>query len=408
MAAVAGGAALFTTSGNGAVPPDIGPVSEMVVERLLTALVVCLDNLQKRGQTGGHGRLKPSISGTETTMVDHMLAVVCESPGRIALESRPMPLRGAGEVLIRIRRVGICGTDFHIYAGLHPFLAYPRLIGHELSGTVEATPDGSRFTQGQIVAVNPYIACGICHACRNAKPNCCMNIAVLGVHKDGGMCEYLAVPESNVLAVEGLSIDQAATVEFLAIGAHAVRRAGAIKGLKALVIGAGPIGLATAVFAGIAGAEVTLADRDADRLTLASGVVSAVGTLIADDHFAEAVMSVTSNAGFDVVFDATGNRASMERGFGFVAHGGTYVFAGLIKDQITFSEPEFHRREVSLMASRNATAQDFAHVIASIRAGLVPISGLLTHRTTLSTVAGDLPRWSDDKRGLIKALVEVA
>ena len=340
-------------------------------------------------------------------MVDHMQAIVCESPGRIGLESRAMPQPGAGDVLIRIQRAGICGTDFHIYAGLHPFLAYPRLIGHELSGTVAAAPKGSPFGQGQIVAVNPYIACGTCHACANGKPNCCMNIAVLGVHKDGGMCDYLALPEANVLAVPGLSVDAAAMVEFLAIGAHAVRRSGDIAGHKALVIGAGPIGLATAIFAGIAGARVTLADRDADRLTLASGMIALDATLLADDGFADAIHAATQDAGFDVVFDATGNRASMERGFGFVAHGGTYVFAGLIKDQISFSDPDFHKREMTLMASRNATAQDFAHVIASIRAGLVPVTGLLTHRTTLAQVVTDLPLWSHDKRGLIKALVEI-
>ena len=343
----------------------------------------------------------------DSTMANPMKAVVCAAPGQIVLETRAMPVRAEGEVLIRVRRVGICGTDFHIYAGLHPFLSYPRLIGHELSGTVEDAPAGSPFTRGQVVAVNPYIACGVCHACRKDKPNCCMNIAVLGVHKDGGMCEYLSVPERNVLAVPGLSQDAAAMVEFLAIGAHAVRRTTGIQGQKALVIGAGPIGLATAIFAGIAGAEVTLADRDADRLTLARGTVAIAATLLADDHFATAVLAATSGAGFDVVFDATGNRASMERGFSLVAHGGTYVFAGLIKDDITFSDPDFHKREMTLMASRNATAPDFTHVIASIRAGLVPIAGLLTHRTTLADVVKDLPQWSDDKRGLIKALVEV-
>ena len=341
-------------------------------------------------------------------MANLMNAIVCRAPGQIALETRPKPQRGAGDVLIQIRRVGICGTDYHIYAGLHPFLAYPRLIGHELSGTVAETPADSQFTIGQTVAVNPYIACGACHACLNGKPNCCMAIAVLGVHKDGGMCEWLAVPEGNLLAVEGLSLDQAACVEFLAIGAHAVRRAGKMERRRALVIGAGPIGLATAIFAGIAGAAVTLVDRDADRLMLASAAIPVAATLLADDTLAAAVQTASDGAGFDVVFDATGNRTSMERGFGFAAHGGTYVFAGLVKDDITFADSEFHKRELTLMASRNALAVDFAHVIATIRSGQVPIALLLTHRTTMADVALDLPRWAHDKLGLIKALVEVA
>jgi len=341
-------------------------------------------------------------------MSHQMRAVVVGAPGQIELARRDQPQRGEGEVLIRIRRAGICGTDFHIYAGLHPFLTYPRLIGHELSGTVEAAPPDSAFTPGQIVTILPYIACGTCHACTNGKPNCCMAIAVLGVHKDGGMCEYLAVPEANVMAVEGLTLDQAATVEFLAIGAHAVRRAGAITGRRVLVVGAGPIGLAVAIMAGITGAAVTLADTDAGRLTLAAATTPLAGTLLADSGFAAAVAMATAGDGFDLVFDATGNRASMERGFGLVAHGGTYVFAGLIKDDITFADSEFHKREVTLMASRNATVDDFAHVIASIRSGAVPVDRLLTHRTALDRIVADLPRWAKDRTGLIKALVEIA
>lgn len=336
-----------------------------------------------------------------------MQALVVASPGQIALEQRAIPARQPDEVLIRIRRAGICGTDYHIFTGNQPFLSYPRLIGHELSGTVEAKPEGSALALGQIVAINPYIACGKCHACTNGKPNCCMAIAVLGVHKDGGMCEWLSVPQTNILPVEGLTIDEAATVEFLAIGAHAVRRAGDIKGKEVLVIGAGPIGLATAIFAAIAGGKVTLADRDAARLTLASATIALSATVLADDSFAAALQTATGGNGFDAVFDATGNRASMERGFTCVAHGGTYVFAGLIKDDITFSDTEFHKREITLMASRNATAADFAHVIASIRARDVPVAALLTHRTTLGQAASDLPRWTTDKQGLIKALVEI-
>lgn len=341
-------------------------------------------------------------------MAKQMNGLVVATPGQIALEPRDVPQRAPGEVLIRMRRAGICGTDFNIFAGHHPFLSYPRLVGHELSGTVAEAPEGSLFAQGQIVAVLPYIACGACHACQQGKPNCCMKIAVLGVHKDGGMCEWLAVPEANVIDVGDLTLDQAATVEFLAIGAHAVRRAGDMAGRRALVVGAGPIGLATALMAQIAGAEVTLSDLDAARLTLAATVLPSARTILVDHNFAAAMEAATAGAGFDVVFDATGNRASMERGFDLVAHGGTYVFAGLIKDDISFSDSEFHKREVTLMASRNATAADFAHVIACIRDGLVPVAALLTHRVPLSQAAEKLSWWSRNKDGLIKAIIEIS
>jgi threonine dehydrogenase-like Zn-dependent dehydrogenase len=153
-----------------------------------------------------------------------MKAVVCQEPYNLTIEERPAPMAAPGEVIVRVRRVGLCGTDYHIYAGRHPFLAYPRVMGHELSGEVEHVSDMSPFHVGQQVAINPYLTCGTCIACRKDKPNACVNIRVLGVHTDGGMAELLAVPESALLDATGLTLDQAAMIEFLAIGAHALPR----------------------------------------------------------------------------------------------------------------------------------------------------------------------------------------
>ena len=337
-----------------------------------------------------------------------MKAVVCLAPHAVAVEMRPSAIRAHDEVLLKINRVGICGTDYHIYEGLHPFLKYPRVIGHELSATIVETPASCNFEIGQQVVINPYVACGICHACKIGKPNCCMNIAVLGVHRDGGMCEFISLPERNLISAEGLSLDEAATVEFLAIGAHAVRRSGVGKGAKALVVGAGPIGLGVAIFAQIAGANVTLVDRDSERLLLASAATGITNTVVVDANASAKIMQVSNGDGFEAVFDATGSRASMEQSFAYVAHGGIYVFVGLVKDDIKFSDADFHKREMTLMASRNATAVDFDHVISAIKSKKVPIAKLLTHRTSLANVADDLPRWSSDKKGLIKALVEIS
>lgn len=337
-----------------------------------------------------------------------MKAVVCPAPHAIAVETRPTAIRAQDEVLLKIDRAGICGTDYHIYEGLHPFLKYPRVIGHELSATVIETPASCQFQIGQQVVINPYIACGTCHACNIGKPNCCMNIAVLGVHRDGGMCEMISLPEHNLISADGLTLDEAATVEFLAIGAHAVRRSGIGKDVNALVVGAGPIGLGAAIFAQIAGANVTLVDRDSERLQLASAATGILNTITTDADAVANIVQASNGDGYDAVFDATGSRASMEQSFAYVAHGGTYVFVGLIKDDITFADADFHKREMTLMASRNATAVDFDHVIAAIKSKKVPIAKLLTHRTSLAEVANDLPRWSSDKRGLIKALVDIS
>jgi 2-desacetyl-2-hydroxyethyl bacteriochlorophyllide A dehydrogenase len=339
-------------------------------------------------------------------MVKTMQAVVCKSPHDMGIEPRPRPAPSQGEVLLRILRAGICGTDYHIYAGLHPFLNYPRVIGHELAGVVVTAPPGSGWEAGQLAVVNPYLACGSCHACRQGLPNCCMKISVLGVHQDGGMAEYLSLPVGNLVPAGTLTPDQAGSVEFLAIGAHAVRRGGVQPGQRVLVIGAGPIGIGAAIFARIAGGQVTVVDRDPDRLALVGAVTGITDLILADAYLTTAVAETTGGDGFDAVFEATGNPTSMEASFAHVAHGGKLVLVGLVKAQVSFSDPELHRREMSVLASRNATREDFDKVMGAMISGEVDVSRLITHRTTLARVAKDLPHWSAHKGGLIKAMVE--
>jgi 2-desacetyl-2-hydroxyethyl bacteriochlorophyllide A dehydrogenase len=336
-----------------------------------------------------------------------MQAVVCRKPGEVALEERPEPVRGEADVLVGVLRIGLCGTDFHIFEGSHPYLNYPRIIGHEFSGEVLEAPSGSDLKRGQTVVINPYVSCGTCIACRNGKPNCCMRIAVLGVHRDGGCCERISVPAGNLYPARSLTVDQAASTEFLAIGAHAVARSGAKPGQRALVIGAGPIGLGAALFAGIAGADVTIMDRDPARLAFAVENRIAARSIGAGEAAEAEIAAVTAGEGFDLVFDATGSRTSMEGAFCHVAHGGTLVLVSVVSESVTFSDPEFHKREMTVMGSRNATRTDFERVIAAIEAGRVPLDKLITHRTSLAGAITDLPRWTTEKTGLVKALVEI-
>jgi 2-desacetyl-2-hydroxyethyl bacteriochlorophyllide A dehydrogenase len=310
-------------------------------------------------------------------------------------------------VLVRIRRVGVCGTDFHIFGGKHPYLEYPRVMGHELSGTVEQAPADSAFAPGQEVYIVPYLSCGHCAACRKGVTNACQNIRVLGVHCDGGMAEYLCVPERNVVPAGGASLDEAAMIEFLAIGAHGVKR-GAVTGEdRVLVVGSGPIGMAAIVFARARGADVTVMDMREDRLAFTVDRLGAHRTVLADPTAEARLANITSGDGFDVVIDATGNTAAMQRGFNFVSHGGRYVLVSVVRDDITFSDPEFHKREATLLASRNAQPDDFAEVVRQMRAGKVPADALRTHRAALADVPALFAEWLHPDAGVIKAIIEV-
>ncbi|BCM21758.1 zinc-binding alcohol dehydrogenase family protein [Mesorhizobium sp. J8] len=337
-----------------------------------------------------------------------MKAVVCRSPGELVLEDRADP--GApppGWARVAVSHVGICGTDYHIFEGKHPFLAYPRIMGHEVSGTIVEKGEGVDLATGEPVIINPYLSCGKCIACRHGKPNCCVKIEVLGVHRDGAMCDEILVPAQNLYPANGLSLADAAAVEFLAIGAHAVRRSLGTPGQRTLVIGAGPIGLGTAIFARIAGLDVSLLDMSSERLGFAEKELGFAALDTSKAAADELVRQATGGEGFDLVFDATGNTASVQSAFAHVAHGGTLVLVSVVKDDITFSDPEFHKREMTLVGSRNALKADFEHVAASIRNGAVPLGKLVTHRTTLAATPRDLARWTHEKLGLIKAVIEV-
>ncbi len=312
-----------------------------------------------------------------------MKAIVCDRPYSLGIEERPVPVRKVGEVMIRIRRVGLCGTDYHIFSGNQPFLAYPRIMGHELAGEVAEIDDGSPLKIGQLVTINPYIPCGTCVACRKEKPNCCVNINVLGVHVDGGMTEFICVPAAAVIPVDGLTPDQAAMVEFLSVGAHAVRRGQVTKGDRALVVGAGPIGVGVALFCQFTGAEVSLIDTSGDRLNYARDKVGIAHVKQLGDGLDDFLKDRSDGEFFDVVFDATGNGKAIEKGFSYVAHGGRYVLVSVVKDTISFSDPEFHKRETTLLGSRNATREDFESVIENLRSGAIPSDMLQTHNFDL-------------------------
>lgn len=337
-----------------------------------------------------------------------METLVCTTPGHFAYQQAEKPELTPGHTLIKIKRIGICGTDLHAFEGTQPFFNYPRILGHELAGEIVALDDAPGFEVGEAVTFVPYFNCGKCVACRAGKPNCCTSIKVSGVHIDGGMAEYISVPSYSLVHGDGLSFDELALVEPLAIGAHGVRRAGVQPGDVVLVVGAGPIGLGTMEFARIAGATVIALDINDSRLAFCRDRVRVDHTINAlTENVTERLSELTNGDMPTVVMDATGSLRAINAGFSYLAHGGRYVLIGLQKGEINFSHPEFHKREATLMSSRNATRQDFEHVISSMKKGLVEPTTYITHRVQFDEVMDQFENWLDPQNGVIKAMVSI-
>jgi 2-desacetyl-2-hydroxyethyl bacteriochlorophyllide A dehydrogenase len=337
-----------------------------------------------------------------------MNALVCVQPGLFEYKDLSVPALQENHALIKIKRVGICGTDLHAFAGNQPYFNYPRILGHELSGDLIAADGDIDFDAGEAITFLPYFNCGICIACRNGKPNCCANLKVCGVHIDGGMVDYLLVPSASLIKSKGLGYDELALAEPLAIGAHAVRRANIKPTEIALVIGAGPIGLGIMQFAKIAGATVIAMDVNASRLEFCSSKLKIPHIINSstEDSLAR-LKEITNNDMPVAVFDATGNLDAINNAFQLIAHGGRYILVGLQKGNISFSHPEFHKREATLMSSRNATKGDFEYVIDSIKNRSVNPSIYITHRTTFNNVKEEFPQWLKPENGVIKAMVSL-
>lgn len=336
-----------------------------------------------------------------------MKAIVCKEPGELVAQDQVMPEPKAGEIRLKIKNIGICGTDIHAYGGNQPFFTYPRVLGHELSGTIEKLGDGVEAELGAAAYVIPYLHCGDCVACRRGKTNCCTDMQVIGVHQDGGMCEYLCVPASNVVSAKGLSFDQLAVVECLAIGAHAVRRGSVDEHDTVMVLGAGPIGLGAAQFAKVAGAKTFIADVSDHRLGFCKDNYDFDGHVDCKGDVDAQLRALTNDEYPTVIIDATGNPKAMESTIGWLAHGGRIVFVSVVKADISFNDPEFHKRETTLLGSRNATMEDFEHVVACMREGSVSAKSMITHKTAFSDFPEKFKEWVKPSSGVVKAIIEL-
>jgi alcohol dehydrogenase len=338
-----------------------------------------------------------------------MKALSLESPKHFRRIDVPEPERpGAGEALVRVDRVGICGTDISGYLGKMPFFSYPRIPGHELG--VEVLAIGGEVVNvrpGDHCSVEPYINCESCYACRRGRTNCCEKHQTLGVHCDGGLRPRFLVPARKLHVSRTLTFEQLALVETLAIGCHAVVRSALARDESCLIIGAGPIGLATLEFVKLTGAHVIVLDVNEARLDFCRRVMGVKETIVLSDTLEQQLRDRTDGHLPDVVIDATGSVASMSNDFGLICHGGRLVLVGITTEEVRFRHPVFHRPEGTLLCSRNALSCDFTKIIGLIESGAIDTGPWISHRTGFDELIEVFPSYTWAETGVIKAVVNV-
>ena len=329
-----------------------------------------------------------------------MAPIEIESPGK----------PGPGQALVRTHRMGVCGTDISCYLGKFPFFAFPRIPGHELGVEVLEVGEGVQHVKaGDRCAVEPYMNCGQCFACRRGAGNCCVNLKVIGVMCDGGLCERFLIRADKLHPSAQLSFDQLALVETLAIGCHANNRGEPTEGEHALIIGAGPIGLSTLEFARLTGATITVMDMNEDRLRFVRDNYGIEHTVQfkGDGSELEQMKAITGGDLYRVVTDATGSHHSMGAALAYVAPTGSLVYVGITTEAISFKHPAMHRPEVTIKASRNALPPDFTRIIQLIEAGVIDTDRWITHRTTMEEVIHDFESYTKPETGVLKAMIQL-
>jgi len=336
-----------------------------------------------------------------------MKVLICKTPGEFAYEEQEKPKLKPGCTILKIRQVGICGTDYHAFEGSQPFFQYPRILGHEIAAEVSEINPDSQFKIGELVTISPYQYCGNCIACRYGKTNCCQHMQVCGVHIDGAMTEFFMVPDKYIIKGNGLTADELVLVEPLAIGAHGVARAGIAKGEFVLVMGAGPIGLGTMNFAQIAGAQVIAMDVNQQRLLFCREKlgIEHIINVVEEDVIAR-LLEITSGDMPTVVIDCTGNLKAINSAVSYMAHGAKFVLIGLQKEALVISHPEFHKREGTLMSSRNALPEDFKYVMDCIKIGQVQPANYITHRINFADIKGEFTSLTVPGNEVVKAVIE--
>ncbi len=327
-------------------------------------------------------------------------------PGQFERREVPDPRPAPQEAVVRVRAVGVCGSDVEAYTGKHPLPNYPRLPGHEFSGEVAAVGDGWNGPPlGTRVAVDPALSCGECYACRRGRHNCCSSVSIAGVHRPGALAEYVLCRAQQLFPIpDDMGFETAAMVETLSIGAQAARRGEIAEGDRVVVLGAGPIGLCCLMMARLAGAEVLVSEPLDWRRALAERLGAAASVNPAEEEVTAAVERFTDGAGANVVIDATGEVEGAESAFGLVGSAGRVVILTLADQPIRVRPWQLVRQELTVSGSR-LTLTDFGDLVDLIASGRAPAAELVTHRYGFDEAPEAFRAAAERRRGMVKAVV---
>ncbi len=331
---------------------------------------------------------------------EHFAAVNIDEPGK----------PGVGEALVEVHRVGICGTDVSGYLGKMPFFTYPVIPGHELGVQVLEVGEGvGNVQKGDHCSIEPYMNCGECYACKKGATNCCESLEVIGVHKNGGMCERFILPARKLHPSTKMTMEQLALVETLAIGCNCVNRSASKEGDKALVIGAGPIGMAAIEFLKVAKTEITVMDMNEKRLEFCKEKLGVDHTVIFknDDTEVDRLREVNGGDLPVTVIDATGSHISMSNAFQYVSFTGQVLYVGITTQELSFKHVSIHRPELTIKASRNAVPADFTRIISLIEEGVINTDPWLSHQANYDDFIGEFTSWLKPETGVIKAVLHM-
>jgi threonine dehydrogenase-like Zn-dependent dehydrogenase len=336
-----------------------------------------------------------------------MKAIVLEGAGRAGVKEVGEPLAAEGDVLLRVRMIGLCGSDLNSYRGRNPLVSYPRIPGHEIAATVVDPGSNSEWIAGTAVTLSPYAACGRCAACQRGRPNACRDNQTLGVQRDGALTELIAVPAAKLYRAN-LSLKELCLVEPLTVGFHAVGRGRVSAEDTVAVFGCGGVGLGVVAGAAFRGARVIGIDVDDDKLEIArkAGVAEAINSKTSDVH--ARLMELTNERGPDVVVEAIGLAATYRAAVEEVAYAGRVVYIGWAKEEVAYETRPFVHKELDILGSRNAMPEDFREVIRMLEAKRFPVDAAVTHMVLFEETPKILDAWSREPARFTKIMVEIS